>query len=146
HRPVRPLLVSCGHPPRPAGGSGNRGDPRELAGGHRPRRRDRSRARAPVLRALVPARAAAAALGLATSRGGDLRRRSAAAPALADQLSASVAPAVVVGGGLYYQDVTWHLSIVHELTRSFPPEVAQLAGQTLRYHWFSHVHLAAAHL
>jgi len=49
-------------------------------------------------------------------------------------------------GGLYYQDVTWHLSIVHELTRSFPPEVAQLAGQTLRYHWFSHVHLAAAHL
>ena len=49
-------------------------------------------------------------------------------------------------GGLYYQDVTWHLSIVHELTRSFPPQISQVAGEVLRYHWFSHVHLAAAHL
>jgi len=49
-------------------------------------------------------------------------------------------------GGLYNQDVTWHLSIVHELTRSFPPQVPQVAGEVLRYHWFSHVHLAAAHL
>jgi hypothetical protein len=49
-------------------------------------------------------------------------------------------------GGLYYQDVTWHLSIVHELTRSFPPQIPQVAGEVLRYHWFSHVHLAAAHL
>ena len=50
------------------------------------------------------------------------------------------------GGGLYNQDVTWHLSIVHELTRSFPPQIPQVAGQALRYHWFSHVHMAAAHL
>ncbi len=49
-------------------------------------------------------------------------------------------------GGLYYQDVTWHLSIVHELTRSFPPQVPQAVGEALRYHWFSHIHLAAAHL
>jgi len=49
-------------------------------------------------------------------------------------------------GGLYNQDITWHLSIVHELTRSFPPQVPQVAGEVLRYHWFSHVHLAAAHL
>jgi hypothetical protein len=49
-------------------------------------------------------------------------------------------------GGWYNQDVTWHLSIVHELTRAFPPQIPQVAGQALRYHWFSHVHLAAAHL
>jgi hypothetical protein len=49
-------------------------------------------------------------------------------------------------GGFYNQDITWHLSIVHELTRSFPPQVPQVAGESLRYHWFSHVHLAAAHL
>jgi len=49
-------------------------------------------------------------------------------------------------GGVYYPDVPWHLSIVHELTRSFPPQVPQVAGEVLRYHWFSHVHMAAAHL
>ncbi len=49
-------------------------------------------------------------------------------------------------GGVYYQDITWHLSIVHELTRSFPPQIPQVAGEMLRYHWFSHVHMAAAHL
>jgi len=49
-------------------------------------------------------------------------------------------------GGLYYQDVPWHLSIVHELTRSFPPQIPQVTGEVLRYHWFSHIHLAAAHL
>jgi hypothetical protein len=49
-------------------------------------------------------------------------------------------------GGIYDQDMVWHLSIVHELTRSFPPQVPQIVGEVLRYHWFSHVHLAAAHL
>jgi len=49
-------------------------------------------------------------------------------------------------GGVYYQDVTWHLSIVHELTRSFPPQIPQVSGEVLRYHWFSHVHMAVAHL
>jgi hypothetical protein len=49
-------------------------------------------------------------------------------------------------GGWYNQDVSWHLSIVHELTRAFPPQIPQVAGEILRYHWFSHVHMAAAHL
>jgi len=49
-------------------------------------------------------------------------------------------------GGFYDQDVVWHLSIVHELTRSFPPQVPQVVGELLRYHWFSHMHMAAAHL
>lgn len=49
-------------------------------------------------------------------------------------------------GGYYDVDVVWHLSIVQELTKSFPPQVPQLAGELLHYHWFSHVHLAAAHL
>jgi hypothetical protein len=49
-------------------------------------------------------------------------------------------------GGFYDQDVVWHLSIVHELTRSFPPQVPQVVGEFLRYHWFSHMHMAAAHL
>jgi len=48
--------------------------------------------------------------------------------------------------GVYYPDVPWHLSIVHELTRAFPPQVPQVAGEVLRYHWFSHAHMAAAHL
>jgi hypothetical protein len=56
------------------------------------------------------------------------------------------APPLPPAGGLYDQDVVWHLSIVHELTRSFPPQVPQVAGELLRYHWFSHVHMAAAHL
>jgi hypothetical protein len=49
-------------------------------------------------------------------------------------------------GGYYDQDMLWHLSIVHELTRSFPPQVPQVVGEVLRYQWFSDVHLAAAHL
>ena len=49
-------------------------------------------------------------------------------------------------GGLYDQDVVWHLSIVHELTRSFPPQVTQVAGEVFRYHWFAHMHMAAANL
>jgi hypothetical protein len=59
-----------------------------------------------------------------------------------DAFAAPLPPA----GGLYYQDVTWHLSIVHELTRSLPPQISQVSGEVLRYHWFSHIHLAAAHL
>ena len=59
--------------------------------------------------------------------------------------AAFVAP-LPPAGGFYDQDVVWHLSIVHELTRSFPPQVPQVAGELLRYHWFSHMHMAAAHL
>lgn len=68
-----------------------------------------------------------------------------AACTLTVRQSAFAAP-MPPSGGLYNQDVTWHLSIVHELTRSFPPQIPQVVGQVLRYHWFSHVHMAAAHL
>jgi hypothetical protein len=44
----------------------------------------------------------------------------------------------------YYQDVFYHLSLVNELTRSMPFEVPQLAGDTLRYHYLSDAHMAAA--
>ena len=48
--------------------------------------------------------------------------------------------------GTYYQDLLWHLGIVHSLTRSVPPEIPQVSGETLRYHWFSHAQMASAHL
>ncbi|MDQ1642749.1 MAG: hypothetical protein QOJ90_2100 [Actinomycetota bacterium] len=47
---------------------------------------------------------------------------------------------------LYYEDIYWHLSIAEELTRQVPPEVPQMAGHTLHYHWFSNAHMAASHL
>lgn len=50
------------------------------------------------------------------------------------------------GEGPYYVDVPWHLGIVHALNRSIPPETPQVDGLTLRYHWFSHADMAAAHL
>jgi hypothetical protein len=68
-----------------------------------------------------------------------------AACALSVRRSAFTAP-LPPAGGFYDQDVLWHLSIVHELTRSFPPQIPQVVGEVLRYHWFSDVHLAAAHL
>ena len=48
--------------------------------------------------------------------------------------------------GSYYQDLLWHLGIVHSITRSIPPEVPQVSGEMLRYHWFSHAQMAAAQL
>jgi len=52
----------------------------------------------------------------------------------------SVPPA----GENYYQDLLYHLSMMHELIRSIPPETPQVAGQPLEYHWFPNAHLAAA--
>jgi len=46
------------------------------------------------------------------------------------RVSAFAAP-LPPAGGLYYRDIPWHLSIVHELTRSFPPQVPQVAGELL---------------
>ena len=74
--------------------------------------------------------------------GGGLGYRGLHAHRAPERFAAPLPPA----GGWYNQDVTWHLSIVHELTRAFPPQIPQVAGQVLRYHWFSHVHMAAAHL
>ncbi|MET8147254.1 hypothetical protein ACIBSW_26370 [Actinoplanes sp. NPDC049668] len=45
---------------------------------------------------------------------------------------------------LYYQDLMYHLALVHEMTRSMPFEVPQLAGDALRYHYLSDADMAAA--
>lgn len=47
-------------------------------------------------------------------------------------------------GGDFYQDLLWHLSIVHELGRSIPPQIPQVAGETMHYHWFADAHMASA--
>jgi hypothetical protein len=49
-------------------------------------------------------------------------------------------------GSAYYQDLTWHLSIVHAAERAIPPALPQVAGETLQYHWFAHAQMAAASL
>jgi hypothetical protein len=71
---------------------------------------------------------------------------SSIAVCVASMRQAAFADPMPPAGGIYYQDDPWHLSIVHELTRSFPPQIPQVAGEVLRYHWFSDVHMAAAHL
>ncbi|MEU8296021.1 hypothetical protein AB0C04_01855 [Micromonospora sp. NPDC048909] len=43
----------------------------------------------------------------------------------------------------YYPDLLYHLGLVHELTRSMPFELPHVAGEELRYHYFSDAHLAA---
>lgn len=47
-------------------------------------------------------------------------------------------------GTAYYQDMLYHLSLVHELVREIPPELPQVAGEPLQYHWLPDAHLAAA--
>jgi hypothetical protein len=44
----------------------------------------------------------------------------------------------------YYHDLLYHLALVHEMTRSMPFQVPQLAGHTLRYHYLSDADMAAA--
>ncbi|MGC4939097.1 hypothetical protein [Kribbella sp. DT2] len=44
----------------------------------------------------------------------------------------------------YHQDLLYHLSMVHELMRSVPPELPQAAGQPLDYHWFANADMTAA--
>ncbi|MFC8846678.1 MULTISPECIES: hypothetical protein [unclassified Micromonospora] len=45
---------------------------------------------------------------------------------------------------VYYQDLLYHLGLVHELTRDMPFELPQLAGEPLRYHYLVDAHLASA--
>jgi hypothetical protein len=45
---------------------------------------------------------------------------------------------------VWFQDLGYHLALVHEMTRSMPFEVPQLAGETLRYHYLSDADMAAA--
>lgn len=47
-------------------------------------------------------------------------------------------------GTSYYQDMFYHLSMVHELMRSVPPQLPQVAGESLNYHWFPNADMAAA--
>ncbi|TDD58079.1 hypothetical protein E1263_20750 [Kribbella antibiotica] len=44
----------------------------------------------------------------------------------------------------YYQDLLYHLSMVSELTRAVPPELPQVVGERLEYHWFANADMAAA--
>ncbi|MET7276597.1 hypothetical protein ABZS29_00095 [Kribbella sp. NPDC005582] len=47
-------------------------------------------------------------------------------------------------GTSYYQDLLYHLSMVNELTRAVPPELPQVVGERLEYHWFANADMAAA--
>jgi len=47
-------------------------------------------------------------------------------------------------GSVYNQDMLYHLSMVHELMRSVPPQLPQVAGESLDYHWFANADMAAA--
>ncbi|MFF5172523.1 hypothetical protein ACFY3U_07805 [Micromonospora sp. NPDC000089] len=47
---------------------------------------------------------------------------------------------------IYYQDLLYHLGFVHELTRTMPFELPQVAGEPLRYHYLSDAHMASASL
>lgn len=47
-------------------------------------------------------------------------------------------------GTSYYQDLLFHLSMVHELVRSVPPQLPQVAGERLEYHWFANADMAGA--
>jgi hypothetical protein len=44
----------------------------------------------------------------------------------------------------YYPDLMYHLGLVHEMTRSMPFQVPQLAGDELRYHYLSDADMATA--
>ena len=41
-----------------------------------------------------------------------------------------------------YQDMWWHLSLVQEVMRPGPPQIPQVAGEALKYHYFAHVDMA----
>ncbi|BBH65819.1 hypothetical protein ACTI_25040 [Actinoplanes sp. OR16] len=43
-----------------------------------------------------------------------------------------------------YPDLYYHLALVHEMTRSMPFQVPQLAGETLKYHYLSDADIATA--
>ncbi len=45
-----------------------------------------------------------------------------------------------------YVDLPWHLGLVHEMTRAFPPHVPQAEVGFLHYSWFAHAHIASGSL
>jgi hypothetical protein len=60
------------------------------------------------------------------------------------QVAAWVTNPLPPSAGVYYQDMMYHLALVHEMTRSMPFEVPQLAGDGLRYHYLSDADMATA--
>jgi hypothetical protein len=49
-------------------------------------------------------------------------------------------------GGAPYQDLLYHLALVHEMTRAMPFQVPQVAGEGLYYHYLSDADIAAGSL
>ncbi|MBM2618129.1 hypothetical protein JIG36_21460 [Actinoplanes sp. LDG1-06] len=47
-------------------------------------------------------------------------------------------------GGVIYQDLWYHLALVHEMMRSMPFQVPQMAGDSLTYHYLSDADIATA--
>ncbi|MDX6295310.1 MAG: hypothetical protein QOH50_4385 [Kribbellaceae bacterium] len=47
-------------------------------------------------------------------------------------------------GTAYYPDLLYHLSMLNELIRSVPPQLPQVAGEPLDYHWFANADMAGA--
>ena len=47
------------------------------------------------------------------------------------------------GTGRWYPDLYWHLSISAQARLAVPPQVPQVSGRPLLYHWFSNAHMAA---
>jgi hypothetical protein len=47
-------------------------------------------------------------------------------------------------GTAYYPDLLYHLSMLNELLRSVPPQLPQVAGDPLQYHWFANADMAGA--
>ena len=47
-------------------------------------------------------------------------------------------------GTAYYPDLLYHLSMLNELIRSVPPQLPQVAGNPLDYHWFANADMAGA--
>ncbi|MGW7683940.1 hypothetical protein ACWGID_24585 [Kribbella sp. NPDC054772] len=46
-------------------------------------------------------------------------------------------------GEAYYPDLLYHLSMVNELTRSMSPDIPQVVGERLEYHWFANADMAS---
>ena len=47
-------------------------------------------------------------------------------------------------GRSYEPDLLWHLALAEEAGRQVPPQIPQVAGLNLQYHWFADAHLASA--
>ncbi|WP_121031090.1 hypothetical protein [Terracoccus luteus] len=102
--------------------------------------------------------ATASVLLLPRARARVLRRpphRAAAGPTVATGVAALLAVwhldssfmdswALPPSGRPWFQDLLWHMGLVHEAMRSFPLGTPQVVGDgLLQYHWFSDAHLAA---